>query len=55
MAANRATNYSYENCSFCIINNFEIRSTDMDTPKYQISHPCLGIYDDDDRDNEMFM
>ena len=23
MAANHATNYSYKNCSFCIINYFE--------------------------------
>ena len=43
MAANHATNYSYKNCSFCIINYFEISSTVIDTPKYKISHPCVGI------------
>ena len=32
MAANHATNYSYKNCSFCIINYFEISSTVIDTP-----------------------
>ena len=33
MAADYATNYSYKNCSFCIINYFEISSTVIDTPK----------------------
>ena len=37
MAANHATTYSYKNCSFCIINYFEIRSTVIDTPKYNSS------------------
>ena len=41
MAANHATNYSYKNCSF--INYFEISSTVIDTTKYKISHPCVGI------------
>ena len=31
MAANHATNYSYKNCSFCIINYFETSSTVIDT------------------------
>ena len=43
MAANHATNYSYKNCSFCIINYFEISSTVIDTPRYEISNPCVGI------------
>ena len=43
MAANHATNYSYKNCSFCIINYFEISSTVIDTPKYKISNPSVGI------------
>ena len=30
MAANHATNHSYKNCSFCIINYFEISSTVID-------------------------
>ena len=38
MAANHATNYSYKNCSFCIINYFEISSIVIDNPKYKISH-----------------
>ena len=54
MAANHATNYSYKNCSFCIIYYFEISSTVVDTPKYKISHPCVDD-DDDDGDNEMIM
>ena len=43
MAANHATNYSYKNCSFRIINYFEISNAVIDTPKYKISHPCVGI------------
>ena len=56
MAANHATNYSYKNCSICIINYVEISSTVIDTPKYKISHPCVFVDDDDDDgDNEMIM
>ena len=43
MAANHVTNYSYNNCSFCI-NYFETSSTGIDTPKHKISHPCVGVY-----------
>ena len=43
MVANHATNYSYKNCSLCI-NYFETSSTAIDTPKYKIYHPCVGIY-----------
>ena len=39
MAANHATNYSYK----CIVNYFETSSTAIDTLKYTISHPCVGI------------
>ena len=45
MAANHATNYSYKNCSFGIINYFEISSTVIDIPKYKIYHPCVGIFE----------
>ena len=44
MAAKHATNFSYKNSSFCIINYFETSSTAIDTPKYKISHPYVGIY-----------
>ena len=37
MAANHATNNSYKNGSFCIINYFDISSTVIDTHKYKIS------------------
>ena len=40
---NHATNNSYKNCSFCIINYFETSSIAINTPKYTISHPCVGI------------
>ena len=43
MAANHATNYSYKNCLFSIINYFETSSTAVDTHKYTISHSCVGI------------
>ena len=43
MAANHATNYSYKNCSFYIIDYFEISSTVIDTPKYKNFHPGVGI------------
>ena len=33
MAANHATNYSYKNFSFCIINHFETSSTVIDSEK----------------------
>ena len=55
MAANHATNYSYKNCSFCIINYFEINSTVLDTPNYKCYHPCWVFVDDDDGDNKMIM
>ena len=43
MPANHATNYSYKNCSLCIIKYYEISSNVIDIPKYKISHPCVGI------------
>ena len=43
MAANHATNYGYANFSFFIINYFETSSTVIDTPKYKIPRPCVGI------------
>ena len=53
MAASHDTNYSYKNCSFCIINYFEISSTVIDTPKFLI---LVWVFvDDDDGDNEMIM
>ena len=55
MTANHASNHSYKNGSFCIINYFEISSIVIDTPKYNISHPCVGFEDDDDGDNDMIM
>ena len=52
MAANHATNYSNKNCSFCIINYFEISSTVTDTPKFLI---LVRVFVDDDGDNEMII
>ena len=43
MAAHHATNYSYKNWLFFIINYFETNSAAIDTPKYKISHPGVGI------------
>ena len=53
-AANHATNYSYKNCSFWMINYFEISSTVIDTPKYKI-FILEWVFVDDVRDNEMIM
>ena len=53
MAANHATNYSYKNCSFCIINYFEISNTLQNT-KFLIL-VWVFVDDDDDGDNEMIM
>ena len=39
MAAKYATNYSYTNCSFSIINFLEASSTAI----YKIFHTCAGI------------
>ena len=44
MVANHATIFSYKNCSLCITNYFETSSTVIDTQKYKISHPCVGVY-----------
>ena len=57
MAANHATNYSYNNCSFCIINYFEISTTVIDTPKTKFFTLVWVFVDDDDDvgDNEMIM
>ena len=55
MAANHATNYSYKNCSFCIINYFEISSTVIDTPKFLTLVWVFVDDNDDDGDNEMIM
>ena len=52
IAANHATNYSYKNCSFCIINYFEINSTVINTPKFLI---LVRVFVDDDGDNEMII
>ena len=53
MAANHATNYSYKNCSFCIINYFEISSTVINTPNTKFL--ILVWVFVDDGDNEMIM
>ena len=56
MAANHATNYSYKNCSFCIINYFETSSTAIDTPKNTKFLILVWVFvDDDNGDNEMIM
>ena len=54
MAANHATNSSYENCSSCIINYFETSSTAiLQNTKFLI---ILWVFvDDDNGDNEMIM
>ena len=51
MVADHATNYSYKNCLFCIINYFELSSTVIDTPKIQ---NCSSLVDDGG-DKEMIM
>ena len=53
MAANHATNYSYKNCSFCIINYFEISSTVLLQTRKNTKF--LILVDDDDGDYEMIM
>ena len=54
MAANHATNYSYKNCSFRIIDYFETRSTVIQNTKF-FSLVWVFVDDDDDGDNEMIV
>ena len=44
MGANHATNYSYINCSLCIINYLFTSSTAIDTLKHKMCHSCVGIH-----------
>ena len=56
MAANHATNYSYNSCSCCIINYFEISSTVVCYRHSKIQHFLVWVFvGDDDGDNEMIM
>ena len=48
-----ATDYSYKNCSFCIINSFETSA--IDTPKHTISHPFVDLYENDNINNQIIM
>ena len=41
MAANHATNYSYKNCSFCIINYFEILLKTLQNTNFSPLCGCL--------------
>ena len=55
MAANHATNSSYENCSFCIINYFETSSTAIQLQNTKFLIILWVFVDDDNGDNEMIM
>ena len=53
MAANHATNFSYRNCSFYIINYSEISSTVIGTQNTKFLIFLWVYVDDDNGDNEM--
>ena len=55
MAANHATNSSYESCSLCIINYFETSSTAIQLQNKKILIILWVFVDDDNGDNEMIM
>ena len=55
MAANHATNLSYGNCSFCIINYFETSSTAIQLHNTKFLIILWVFVDDDNGDNEMIM
>ena len=54
MAANHATNSSYENCSFCNINYFETSSTAIQLQNTKFLIP-LRVFVDDNGDDEIIM